>query len=475
MNKKQIILLSVIVLINFILRLYRIRNPIADWHSWRQADTSAVSRSFVQKGFDILHPRFNDLSNIPSGKDNPEGYRFVEFPSYNIVHAFLAKNLSFFSLEIWGRLISNIFSCFSLIFLFFIVKDLIDFPMALLASFFFAVLPFNIYYSRVILPEPMMIMTMLGAIYFFLRFIRKNSKIYLGNFLIFTAISILIKPFTLFIIAPSIFYLLWRQKGLTRSLFFTGTYLLISIVPFLWWRWWINHFPEGIPANMWLLNAGGMRLKPAWFRWLFAERLSKLILGYWGIVIFILGIIAKTEKKEGRFFDFWLLGTLVYLIVVARGNIQHDYYQILLVPVICVFLGKGAKVILAPIKEFRKVFSKLFLFICFVFMWAFSWYQVRDFFNINNFKMITAGRRADEILPKEAKVIAPLGGDTAFLYQINRDGWPQGIEIDKLISKGATHYVNFDFGPETEYIEQKFCVLEKTDDYIIAKLVDCQK
>ena len=94
---------------------------------------------------------------------------------------------------------------------------------------------------------------------------------------------------------------------------------------------------------------------------------------------------------------------------------------------------------------------------------------------INNPKMVAAGQRADKILPQNAKVIAPLGGDTAFLYQVNRQGWPQGIEINKLIKKGAEYYVNFNFGPETEYIEKNFCVLEKTPDYLIAKLKPCSQ
>src|SRR5581483_12450551 len=71
----------------FVVRLYRLNNPIADWHSWRQADTSAVSRNFVKHGYDILHPRYDDLSNVQSGYDNPNGYRFVEFPVYNIAQA----------------------------------------------------------------------------------------------------------------------------------------------------------------------------------------------------------------------------------------------------------------------------------------------------------------------------------------------------------------------------------------------------
>ncbi len=77
--------LLLIVILAFSVRLYCIDFPLADWHSWRQADTSAVSRNFVKSGFDILHPQFDDLSNVPSGKENPQGYRFVEFPFYNIL------------------------------------------------------------------------------------------------------------------------------------------------------------------------------------------------------------------------------------------------------------------------------------------------------------------------------------------------------------------------------------------------------
>jgi hypothetical protein len=107
-NKLILILLTFILLGGFLVRLYRFDNPIADWHSWRQADTSAVSRNFVEHGYDLLHPRFDDLSNIPSGKDNPQGYRFVEFPLYNVAQAGLFQVFGILTLEEWGRLVSII-------------------------------------------------------------------------------------------------------------------------------------------------------------------------------------------------------------------------------------------------------------------------------------------------------------------------------------------------------------------------------
>src|SRR4030065_2790044 len=106
MKKLQILLLFLIIIGGIIFRLYRSNGPVADWHSWRQADTSAVSRNFVNLGFDLLHPRFDDLSNVASGLDNPEGYRFVEFPIYNAFQAGLFVAFNNLTLEQWGRIVS---------------------------------------------------------------------------------------------------------------------------------------------------------------------------------------------------------------------------------------------------------------------------------------------------------------------------------------------------------------------------------
>ncbi len=35
------LILAAIIILGLALRLYKIDNPIADWHSWRQADTTS--------------------------------------------------------------------------------------------------------------------------------------------------------------------------------------------------------------------------------------------------------------------------------------------------------------------------------------------------------------------------------------------------------------------------------------------------
>src|SRR4030066_1552046 len=85
-------LLAIILILGFTVRLYKIDSPIADWHSWRQADTASVSKVYVQQGINLLIPRYQDISKIQTGIFNPNGYRMVEFPFYNAANAVLATN-----------------------------------------------------------------------------------------------------------------------------------------------------------------------------------------------------------------------------------------------------------------------------------------------------------------------------------------------------------------------------------------------
>src|SRR5579872_2148880 len=105
LRKLEIFFLFLILCAGLVVRLYRFNGAVADWHSWRQADTSAVSYYFTRDNFDILHPKYFDISNVQSGLDNPQGYRMVEFPLYNIFQAGLFKFFGHFTLEEWGRIV----------------------------------------------------------------------------------------------------------------------------------------------------------------------------------------------------------------------------------------------------------------------------------------------------------------------------------------------------------------------------------
>lgn len=465
LNRKEFILLLLVLLLGIRLRVYKIDSPIADWHSWRQADTASVSRNYLMRGIDLLHPRFDDISDIPSGRNNPEGYRFVEFPLANAIHAIAARALPGTNFVTLGRSLSVVYSGLTILLLFFLVRLHADSATGLLASTVLSLMPFHIYYSRVILPEPFIIMVSLIFLLSFSFWVKSKSVLFLAISIVSFALLILLKPYmAIFFIPAATFYLV--ANSLTKIHLKKLTYyFFIGIIPFVIWFIWARLFPEGIPHFKWAFNGDNIRFRPAFFYWIFGIRFGTLILGVWGVFLFGLGLFRSIETKK-YFFPAWAVSILVYVSILATGNVRHDYYQAVTTPMFASVVGLGL------IYLIRQSLTSLFLGVFALFlMFLISFWNIRGYYQVNHPEILIAGQAADRILPKEAKVIAPYNGDTAFLYQINRPGWPHvTLPINELIDQGATHYVSVNFDTQTNDFMSRFQILEQTDQYVILNL-----
>ncbi|HBC44619.1 MAG: Dolichyl-phosphate-mannose-mannosyltransferase family protein [Candidatus Collierbacteria bacterium GW2011_GWB1_45_35] len=469
---KKILILGILVLA-LLLRLYKLDNPVADWHSFRQADTASVTRNFVDKGVNMLVPTYHDNSNIQSGKDNPNGYRMVELPLYNLLHYSVYELFPSLGVDQAGRLTSVILSLISIYLVYLIGEKLSGFFVGWLAALFMAVLPFSIYYSRVILPEPLMIASILGSYWYLIKMsestgVKKRYNLLISSLLF--AIALLVKPFAIFFALPNaaIVFRSWAKGELhTLDVIF---FSILGVAPFIWWRNHILSYPTGIPASDWLINSTGIRFRPAWFRWLFSERIGKLILGVYGTTFLMLGLIAK-PKNEGVAYWLWALGILLYFSVIAGGNVQHDYYQAIIIPFLCFLLAKGVALVLSLSRTtYSRLLTIIMTLVIFVSMISISWYDIKGYYQVNNWPIVEAGKEVDRLTPKDAKVIAPYNGDTAFLYQTHRSGWPLGYDIEDKMAKGATYYVSVSYDDESRTLEKKYTLIEKTDRFIIIKL-----
>jgi len=476
-TRYRLLLLSAIVLFSLALRLYKIDSPVADWHSWRQADTASVTRVFLNEGVDFLRPRYQDVSNIPSGSNNPQGYRMVEYPLYNLFHLFLVKAFPLLGVDTAGRLTSVIFSLISIVSLYGFV-NLISGPfIGLLSALFLGVLPFSIFYSRVILPEPLMSALLLTSLYLFTyhHLQKRRSFLILSLSSLLLSLSLLVKPYAVFFLLPFLLMLFIDLKNKKLNVFHLAIFIIIAFVPLAFWRAWIKQFPEGIPASTWLYNLNGIRFRPAWFRWLFSNRLGFLILGGWGTPLFILGLIRSPKNHLEYSYPLLGIGILIYFSVFAGGNVTHDYYQAITLPYIAIFLSLGSAFIadLALKNIVNRALALVLVITMVVFMTAFSWYEIKGYYQINNPNIIKAGNFVDRVSPKEAKVIAPYNGDTAFLYQTNRFGWPAvTYDINQLIKEGASYYVSVNFDETTNQLlnDSRHQVIEKNNEFIVIKL-----
>ncbi|MCX6705380.1 MAG: glycosyltransferase family 39 protein, partial [Candidatus Woesebacteria bacterium] len=404
----------------------------------------------------------------------PKGYRMVEFKFYNELNAVLAINFKSISLEVWARLITISTALITSFFLYLIGKRLLGKWEGILSAFFYLFIPFNIYFTRVILPDPMGVMFGVISLWAFLKFTDNDKKLFLITSGIFFGLAMLIKPYLGFYIFP-IIYLALKKYGIKKFLtdkkiiINTLIYFILAFVPFILWRVWEGQFPEGIPFYEWAFNGNLIRFKPSFWYWIFGERLGHLILGSLGLIPFIFGVV--NTKVKNLFIHAFLAGALFYVVAVAAANVMHDYYQILTIPVISLTLAAGT-IYLWTTQIYNKILTRIIVLISIGVMLITGWNQIVGNYNINHPEIIEAGKVVDKITPKDAIVIAPYNGDTAFLYQTKRFGWPViDSSIDRMISQGADYYVSVDLGSaDTKMIQERFKTVEKTDKYIIIDL-----
>lgn len=473
--KNQYFWLILIILTAFLLRLIKINSPIADWHSWRQADTAAVTRNFIKSGLNPFLPRFDDMSGISERPlPNPNQFRFVEFPLYNM--AVYPVYLIFGINETYHRLVSVLFSLGSIVFLYFISRKYLDTFLALLASFIFAILPYNVFFSRTTLPEPSFVFFSLGMLYFCDKWIEKGKFSLSIPAFIFSSLAFLSKPWAVFLLLP-LYYSIYKKGGKKRKFLKYTLFFLAASAPFLLWRLWILQQPQGIPAAGWLLNGDGIRFRPAFFWWIISERIGREILGVTGAFLFFLGLIVR-PKNGNYFLHFWALSQFLYFTVVATGSVRHDYYQMSFIPIASIFVSLGFVFLTGATRDFIDRIYVLFLALFFMLLtFYFTWTQIKGLYQINNPAIIAAGKTADKILPGNAVVVAPYNGDSAFLYQTNRPGFPVTfLPLKEMVTDyGVTSYISVNRDDKTNWVLRHFKILEDNPQFVIADLTQITK
>ncbi len=482
-TRQDIVILISILIVAFSFRIYKIYTPLADWHSWRQVDTAAVARNFVEDGFDLLHPRYDDLSNGQTGEYNPEGLRFVEFPIYNATFASTYKLFPYIPLEQHGRMLTIVMSMITIAIVYYLLRVEVSQIAGTFGAGIFATFPFFVYYSRVVLPDTSAVSCVFIAILFLYQWAhsdseKKSKHIYYAISLIFAGLAVLIKPVAIFYYLP-LAYLFFRKhmfKIFLRPEVYA--YFLLAIAPFVGWRYWISLFPVGGPGFEWLITSvntfEGQKvifMRPAFFRWVFYERILLLIMGGWAGAFLVVGTVRKLVRP-------WLMYTigasaLAYLMVFQGGNVQHDYYQTIIFPALAIFAGMGIDFLLSTnTQTIPKIFVTGIIIAVLGFSSAMSFEQVKGMYNVHE-SLLSTARVINTITPKDAKIVTDTFGDTTLLYNSHRQGIPAiSDSLPNLKERGMDYFVTSSQSEITNTQENypEMEIIFENDDVTIFKL-----
>ena len=326
-------------IVGALLRLVDIWQPI-DQPSWREADVAGIARNFYQEGMNPFYPRIDWRGDGP-------GYAEMELPLYPWTIAVLYKVFGFH--EAIGRVVSYLLSLATLGVYIKLAVYLLPPIGAFAASAFFVFSPLVGNISTSLQPDGLMMFCFVFAVYFFVRWLHRDSQSDYYSAMLITALAILAKAPTALL---GIFFLLLvvSEKGVkalvqSRMWIFAAVTLTPAAL-------WYAH-----ARSFWLTygNSLGVSNRIHFAGWqLFTD--PTIVMGNLsadiyhaampaGLVVLGLGLLFRWTEKGVRYGLYWLASVWVYYLVAGRTMSEEAfvYYHILSVPSVGLLFGEGVE------------------------------------------------------------------------------------------------------------------------------------
>jgi 4-amino-4-deoxy-L-arabinose transferase-like glycosyltransferase len=438
--------LLAVFLIALAYRLWGVTNPLLDFHSWRQTLTATIAMNFYTGDMNI----FNPVSNLV------KPYYAYEFHFYTFIVALLYK--VFGSHDIFGRLVAILFSLGSMWMLYLLIKMYFDQTAAIIGIAFFAVLPMSVYYGRTFMPEAAMLFFSIALIYSFSLWLESDRWLHFFATVFCAAMVFLIKLPTLYLGGPLLFlaWMKYQKKIFIQPKLYLFAFM--SLIPaILWYGYCAKLQSEAYGgSNLWLdLITNWDRLSTLrWYNLIFWTRLVEKMFAFTAFPFLVLGFIAKVEKPEDRMFHVWFLSVCVYFFIAAELNFVHEYYQVPIIPVGCVFIGKFLADFWKknPTLGWKRNYKVWLVLLMITFIPIHSIYKLNKRLRYNN-GYLTLGEKikeftgANDLIVAQEKFLAENGSPQLFYFS-TRKGWIHGVNYilspEKLkgyISEGAGFYI----------------------------------
>ncbi len=307
------------------LRLGNLLTPISGWHDWRQADTASIARNYAENNPNLLYPA------IDWGGDT-SGYVESEFQVYPYVVSVLYR--CFGEHEALARLVSVFFSLVAIYGLFLLARDIMGRKAAYWSALVFAVLPLHVLLGRSVMPEATLLACSVLGVRFFYRWQVAGRVRDFWLSWCFLTLAVLIKLPTLYLGLPMVVTVLvvhgWR--GFRDWKLWSLAALILLPVGLWYYHAHQLYLQTGLTFGIWVYGTdkwGNTDLlrDPDFYRRVFHTFLCKHTLTHYGYYAAALGLFFVRRPRTQFIVDAWLAGVLLYVLIVARGNYVHDYYQ----------------------------------------------------------------------------------------------------------------------------------------------------
>lgn len=321
------VLLAVIFLVGVGVRLYRLDQPLLDYHPTRQLHSALIARGMY----------YQQTSNVPEWQRQ---MAINQWHAEGVIEPQVFERLVAFTYELRGgvalqvpRLYASIFWVVGAIFLALLAYDFTGLSGAVLASLFYLAWPYGVTASRSFLPEALMLPLIISAWWAAVHWARRHTWGWALAAGLLAGLAIYIKSVALFFIAPPFMVLvltrsakprLWRDPQVwamaVLSLVLYAAYLIDGL---LIHNTLVEQFSQRFFPGFWV--------DPAFYlRWI--SNVSRVI-PFELVLLAGLGGLLLRKPYNFMVLAVWA-GYIIFGLTLPHQISTHDYYHLpLLAPV----------------------------------------------------------------------------------------------------------------------------------------------
>jgi len=421
---KDRLYLGLIVISAFFFRIYKVGAPFLGNFAARTAGYAMVANKFLQ-GAPFFKPTIYVVVN---GKPS---YVFQELPIFVYIVAWFNRLLGV-SIEFWSGILSIVYTCFSIVLLYLVIKRYFSRRIALIAAAGFSLSPVILVYGRGFFAEPFVILTMLLSIFSYLKYLENRAK----TFYILSLISFSITLLARLQLTWYLFFLIWfidYSFKQDRPLFNRRilSYLFLgSIGPILWYGY--TFYAASIYSNVIYSIQHQMNARafpsPLLLSFEFYKRvfyyLVKLAFNPFGFLILLYGFSNRLCQRRELLFYIWPgLVFLTYLIIPQKVSDQIYYFTVAIVP-LSLFFAIGLDKLIKNRRVEKVIQNRWILAILIpLYLLASFRYYINPAFKVpeHDKNTLKIAKAVQKVTDKKDRIILA-GGSTPLLYYCQRDG-----------------------------------------------------
>jgi 4-amino-4-deoxy-L-arabinose transferase-like glycosyltransferase len=389
-----------VLLLTVGLRAIELDQPIVENYVGRQIPTAMVARNLA-RGSGFLRPQL-DTAPLPN-------LFLVEPPLYALAAASLHRGTGL-SLESSGRLISALAIALGGWGLYGLVRRRLGGRSAMLSLAAFAILPVTVRYGRSFQPDALMIGLLIAGMRCWDEYEAGGAPPWLVLGVALIATGLAIKIVAASILIPLVTVIL-RPRCSWKVVLAAAL-----IVPALLWYGHAAALISSGAGSRASADNGAIWVRilipSALFRPETALNVTRFLLRSFTPIGLVLALVGLIPPRTGdRLWSVWGASSLAALAVLA-GKLHHEYYWLMLAPVVAVGVGKG----LERLIERRRILGSLaglgLLVLSMIQSWS-TWQTPLEWATLSE-----AARVVEANVPRDAWVVAP----EALLFASDRRG-----------------------------------------------------